>query len=194
MSDRMLPDLPSLPQVPSGVDIRHISGWPGYAVSSEGQVFSCRKIGNRGYSLFATTWHLLHPTLRGRPEKKYRWVMLSRCGKAHNRKVHILVLEAFVGPRPPGYEGCHNDGNQLNDIRSNLRWDTPLNNQHDRYSHGTITFGERHPRARFTNDDIVQMRQLAKEGMPQVRIADVFHTSFKTVSKIVRRERWPHIP
>ena len=51
--------------------------------------------------------------------------------------IHVLVLEAFVGPRPDGHEACHNDGNTHNNDVSNLRWDTPANNQQDRVRHGT---------------------------------------------------------
>ena len=30
------------------------------------------------------------------------------------RKVHALVLETFVGPRPAGHDACHNDGDRSN--------------------------------------------------------------------------------
>lgn len=58
-------------------------------------------------------------------------------GRAHRQiGVHVLVLEAFVGPRPDGMEGCHNDGDPSNNRLSNLRWDTPLANWSDRRKHG----------------------------------------------------------
>jgi hypothetical protein len=52
-------------------------------------------------------------------------------------RVHTLVLEAFVGPRPPGMVACHNDGNGGNNHVSNLRWDTYGANNHDLVRHGT---------------------------------------------------------
>lgn len=52
--------------------------------------------------------------------------------KSKPRLVHALVLEAFVGPRPQAHmQGCHGDGNKLNNHVSNLRWDTPLGNAAD---------------------------------------------------------------
>ena len=51
--------------------------------------------------------------------------------------VHRLVLEAFVGLRPEGLEGCHNDGDPTNNVPSNLRWDTHSSNVYDRREHGT---------------------------------------------------------
>lgn len=47
------------------------------------------------------------------------------------RSLHRLVLEAFAGPFPAGMEGCHSDGNPLNNAASNLRWDTRSANQKD---------------------------------------------------------------
>lgn len=57
--------------------------------------------------------------------------------------VHVLVLTTFVGPRPEGMEGCHNDGNAANNRLENLRWDTASANQRDRVKHGTHHFGNR---------------------------------------------------
>jgi hypothetical protein len=52
------------------------------------------------------------------------------------RKIHQLVLEAFVGPCPPGMEGCHNNGCPTDNRLENLRWDTPSSNSQDRIKHG----------------------------------------------------------
>lgn len=63
---------------------------------------------------------------------------------AHDRRyVHVLVLEVFVGPRPTGYEACHNDGDVHNNAVKNLRWDTPSANQQDRIDHGTHHWARR---------------------------------------------------
>lgn len=58
-------------------------------------------------------------------------------------RVHILVLEAFVGPRPDGYAACHNDGNVDNNHVSNLRWDTYSANNYDMVQHGTHHYAKR---------------------------------------------------
>ena len=57
--------------------------------------------------------------------------------RRNRRYVHIVVLEAFIGPRPAGTEACHDDGDVFNNRLSNLRWDTPSSNQLDRAPHGT---------------------------------------------------------
>jgi hypothetical protein len=65
------------------------------------------------------------------------YVRFSAGNVHHSRKVHHLVLEAFVGPRPFGKECCHNDGNPGNNHVSNLRWDTRSSNVNDAIKHGT---------------------------------------------------------
>jgi hypothetical protein len=49
----------------------------------------------------------------------------------------LLALEAFVGPRPDGFVGCHNDDDPLNNHISNLRWDTYSGNNRDLVRLGT---------------------------------------------------------
>lgn len=69
----------------------------------------------------------------------YPSLILSMRGVKIPRKVHRLVLEAFVGPRPDAYQGCHYDGDPTNNRLDNLRWDTASANNKDRVRHG------RHP-------------------------------------------------
>jgi hypothetical protein len=51
--------------------------------------------------------------------------------------VHALVLSAFVGPRPPGLEIRHLDGNPRHNDLSNLAYGTTSENARDRVRHGT---------------------------------------------------------
>lgn len=60
---------------------------------------------------------------------------------AKPRKVHVLVLETFVGPRPPKHDGCHNDGDRQNNALENLRWATRKENMADAITHGTAQRG-----------------------------------------------------
>ncbi|WP_323986243.1 NUMOD4 motif-containing HNH endonuclease [Microbacterium plantarum] len=67
----------------------------------------------------------------------YRGVHLSDAhGKHRNVRVHVLLLEAFVGPRPPGFVACHWDDNRSNNDLANLRWDTPRANRLDATRNG----------------------------------------------------------
>lgn len=53
--------------------------------------------------------------------------------------LHALVLEAFVGPRPPNHVTRHLDGNPLNPRLDNLAWGTQSENLLDKQRHGTDT-------------------------------------------------------
>jgi hypothetical protein len=66
----------------------------------------------------------------------YPNVTLSHAGKSWLRRVHTLVLDAFVGPRPQGMVCCHIDGVRTNNLLSNLRWGTSSENNYDIVRHG----------------------------------------------------------
>lgn len=66
----------------------------------------------------------------------YLTLKLKAEGRAQARRIHSLVLEAFVGPRPPGMVACHIDGDHDNNTPSNLRWDTQAANIRDLIRHG----------------------------------------------------------
>lgn len=99
-----------------------VSGWEGlYEVSDRGRVRSIRR------SLI----------LQPRPNTSGHFqVGFSVNDNEVMRQIHRLVLEAFVGPCPPGLECCHNDGDRTNNRLENLRWDTRSANQLDAVVHG----------------------------------------------------------
>lgn len=108
-------------------DWRDVVGFVGYyQVSRFGGIRRLRKDG--------TVHRVLRPSLT---VFGYRRVSLYIGGVATEIKVHRIVLEAWVGPCPPGYEGCHNDGDRNNNHISNLRWDSRRNNALDAVRHGT---------------------------------------------------------
>jgi len=64
-------------------------------------------------------------------------VALRKDGKRIEKLVHHLVLEAFVGPRPEGMEGCHWNDDPADNRPQNLRWDTRAANIRDSVRNGT---------------------------------------------------------
>lgn len=53
---------------------------------------------------------------------------LSKDGKRTKRRVHVMVLESFVGPRPAGMVACHENDIGSDNRVENLRWDTQKGN------------------------------------------------------------------
>lgn len=70
-------------------------------------------------------------------------VCLTKRGRHSTRYVHQLVLEAHVGPRPAGMQGCHTNGRNTDNRVTNLRWDTQSGNQLDSVRHGTHALAAR---------------------------------------------------
>jgi len=90
--------------------------------------------------------------------------------------VHILVLEAFVGPKPVGMQCCHNNNVRDDNRLVNLRWDTPKNNVHDRRFHGTYQYDERNPNWKHGNSYKRQKRlqeEANSQGRYVLRIEDI---------------------
>ena len=115
---------------------KQVPDFPGYEVSDEGRVRSTR------VSIKPRLLALSHgkPGRAGRrferPEGSLH-VSLRRDGQTFKRRVHRLVMEAFVGPRPDGLETRHIDGDHTNNHLSNLRYGTGSENSFDAMSHGT---------------------------------------------------------
>lgn len=100
-----------------------IDEFPLYEVSSQGQVRN--RTTGKLRSLSSDRWGYLK-------------LSLSRDGKLFTRRVHRLVLEAFVGRSPQGFEGCHSDGDKQNNSIENLRWDTHQANMDDLTKTGVL--------------------------------------------------------
>lgn len=115
-------------------------------------------------------------------------------GSGKVKKVHILVLEAFVCPRPVGMMGLHNDGNPQNNHLTNLRWGTQSENEQDKKNHGTDGCGSRNGSAKLGENDVIEIRRLLSLGVTQVNIASQFKITQAQVSQIKLRIKWSHLP
>lgn len=64
------------------------------------------------------------------------FVALCRDGIKEKGRIGVMVLEAFVGPRPAGMWCLHWDDDPVNNRLENLRWGTPKNNSEDALRNG----------------------------------------------------------
>lgn len=173
----------------SQVFYRPIEGFPGYCVGSDGSVWSRRSRNGRGG--LVAQWRLMSPARDG---NGYQFVGLCHGRRgASLRKVHRLVLEAFVGPRPAGQQCRHLDGNPANNRLSNLCWGTPADNAADQVVHGTSPVGRKNPAAVLDEDKVRQIRRLLAEGTARSSAARLFGVSKSTINDIVRGRHWTHV-
>jgi len=102
-----------------------------YLVSDQGRIKSLARKEPR----------ILRPGRVGPRRKQYNCVDLcSGHGTGSKRAVHLIVLEAFVGPRPEGFYGCHHDDDTSNNKLENLYWASPnTNNGRDRNQNGSYS-------------------------------------------------------
>lgn len=154
-----------------------------YAVSSLGRVYTTRRQGSPG--------GLLKPKLS---THGYLQVSLYRNGEESPRAVHRLVLEAFVGPCPPGMECRHGENGKLDNRASQLCWGTKSDNcGPDKIRDDVINWGERNGMAKLTEGDITEIRHLYATGETQKSIGQRYGVAGGAIGKIVRNQRWTHV-
>lgn len=162
-----------------------IPGYEGdYEVSDRGRVRSWSH--NRGRRTEPKILKVL-----GEP---YLHVVLYKNKRPKTLRVHRVLMLAFVGPRPAGYDVCHNNDVKTDNRLENLRYDTKSNNLKDKFINGTdCNKGENHAQAKLTDEIVREIRRLSAEKVLQKDIAQRFNISPKTVSGVVTRVAWSHV-
>ena len=168
--------------------MKDVPGFEGlYRVDDFGRVWSSRF---RGVRKPTDQWRLMKLT----SAKGHFFVNLNKEGrgeKSYVRPVHRLVLESFVGPRPPGYQGRHLDSNPANNRLDNLAWGTPKENSLDRIPAGTFHVGEDVHSAKLTWKHVRRIRQIySRGGISYSKLGKVFGVGMATISDIIKRRTW----
>jgi hypothetical protein len=161
-------------------------GW--YEVSSFGRVRALpRKIWDRrGYAK-----PFQGKILRTPPDGfGYSQVNLSKYGKRTHTKVHLLVLETFVGPCPEGCEALHKDDVKKNNALRNLRWGTRLENNADKILNGKQAWGENQGSSKLTVKQVLRIR---KSRLMQKDLAAQFGASQGQIHKVQSRKHWRNV-
>jgi hypothetical protein len=117
----------------------------------------------------------------------YVSIKQGRC----NLYVHHLVLNAFVGPCPPGLECRHLNGDRSdNRWPENLIWGTWEENYEDRIRHGTDLRGERHPNSKFTQSEVDYIRSHQNSRGLIAKLAREFNVSWNAIRDIRTGRCW----
>jgi predicted XRE-type DNA-binding protein len=174
---------------------RPVAGFPAYRVSNFGRIQSCWRKGAFGRSELSDDWSDLNPDITHGGKGYYR-VQLRKDGKTTKRHVHVLILEAFVGPCPSGMECRHIDGDSLNNRLDNLCWGSRSENEQDKVRHGRFhggfERGEGHKMAKLTEEQVAEIRRLYAAGEMQAQIAARFGISRPSISSIINGKHWAH--
>jgi hypothetical protein len=106
------------------------------------------------------------------------------------KRLHIVMLEAFVGPRPKGLLGLHKNDVKTDNSLENLYYGTPTRNVLDRAQNGKGAENSLINRGILDENDIDAIRRLRIEGWSNKDLADVYCVHPNTISLIVREKYW----
>jgi len=167
---------------------RPVCGYEGkYDVSNFGDVRSLSRTRNARGRVYKVRGRTLKRIIDS--TTKYFVVNLSNGPIVKKLGVHTLVLEAFVGPRPEGKWGLHNDGDRQNPRLDNLRWGTPAENSADMLTHGTAMTGARSPLAVLTPEIVGWIRESRQSSLA---LAPVLGVASSTIRAVRLRQNWAH--
>ena len=95
------------------------------------------------------------------------------------------------GPIPAGLDVLHRCDNPICCRPDHLFLGTAKDNARDMVAKDRDRHGSRHPRAKFSNSRVRNIKMMTAQGVPRTRIAGIFGVDISTISLIVRGKRWP---
>lgn len=183
------------------VEYRQIEWLVGYRFGDDGSIwsrwFNCwgGGRGSGGVCKLTDTWRQ-RKTKTDRRSGRYGYAVLEFMldgptgRKRVKRFVHHLMLEAFVGPREPGQECRHLDGDPSNNRPDNLAWGTHAENEADKRQHGTILVAEACPWAKLSWAKAAEIRKAKAEGVSARELASRFDVSISSIRLILWGRMW----
>lgn len=111
-------------------------------------------------------------------------------------RIAYCLAHGSIPDRLHVLHSCPRGHNRLCVNPAHLYAGTNTDNIHDAQREGTAYNlpGERHPRAKLTDNDIVSIRALLAQGVSARRVASMYGIAHQTVSQIKHRRRWAHVP
>ncbi len=189
-----------MPARHSNLICKLVPGFPGYRATEEGNVETQwtkganRPGGGQYPPVRGTEWHpVVVSNNRGRKAFHIHPVA-SPTGKRRYIEVHTMVCLAFHGLPVTGQEVRHfPDLNPSNNRPENLIWGTRGENIEDRRTHGTMRVGSKSPNAKLTEETVLLMWSLKKEGLSNPQIAARVQISVPVVWQVFNRRTWKHV-
>lgn len=164
-----------------------------YEVSNMGNVRSLYYINKMIYKKRPSPIYL--KPIRSGPKtgSGYLNVYLYKENKRIFRRIHHLVLENFVGPRPPNHEGSHLNGISTDNRASNLAWLTRTQNIRQKFDHGTMVMGSKHKHSKLNEAIVMDILVRVASGELQKHVAKRYNITAQVINKICRGENWKHV-
>lgn len=129
----------------------------------------------------------------------YLRVALTRNGEMRKVKVHLLVAEAFLPPRPSlAHEVNHRDSDRANPRLENLEWVTRRENLDHARKLGRMSppprhEGARHPMSKLTSEEVASIRNACTTPLRRgvmAKLALEYGVTRQAIRRIVKGEVW----
>lgn len=123
-------------------------------------------------------------------------------GEVEAPRVHILMLETFVGPCPPGKECRHLNDNKTNFRLDNLKWGSRKANVKDAIRNGCKNYdfmtGERNFNSVLTRSIVRKLKSKSKKWKGSQRAfckkySQRLKISAHTIRACLRNRSWNHV-
>ena len=152
-----------------------------YEVSNQGKVRSLpRKRAGQSYGGKILKTSLDHCT-------GYMLLVLHDSGRRQSSRVHVLVAEAFLGPRPKGLFVLHGPNGTSDNSAANLSYGTPAQNMADKRRDGTHTEGELIGNSKLTKEKVIEIYCSPEPG---IRFAEKYGVTKGAISLIRSGKNW----
>lgn len=163
---------------------RPITGWP-YDVSDTGRVRRTRP-----YRGVTEPGRVLSPAHKD----GYPFVTLRNgVGRKWPQRVHLLVLEAFTGPRPNGWVANHINAKRDDNRIENLEWVTVgYNVRYARDEFGQM-LGEKTSHPKLNDVAVRVIRFLVARGVTTIRLGAAYGINPTTIGYVAARKSWKHV-
>ena len=113
--------------------------------------------------------------------------------KNKSRRAHRLSYEAFIGPILDGLHVCHRCDNPACVNPDHLFLGTNEDNLADRMMKDRSTKGERHPFAKITNEQAMEIIRLIQSGLSDKNVSLLTSISKRIVRSIREGVTWNHL-
>lgn len=152
-----------------------IKGIRGYFISSFGRVKSIRRKNE-----------IIRKTFISRG---YEVITIVNAKKLLSRRVHRLVLEAFIPNKSSNLQAAHINGDSKDNRIENLMWATCKENQSHKSLHGTLARGNRNGKSKLTEEQVKEIMSLLSTASCS-EISRMYGVSAPTIHDIKQKRSW----
>ena len=103
---------------------------------------------------------------------------------------HRLAYRLYVGPIPPGLVVRHKCDIRLCVNPAHLTVGTQKDNIQDAVAKGRMASGERNGKAKLSEKDVSEIRQLYQSGYTQQKLGKLYNVAHSTIGRILSSTTW----